>query len=82
MEGKKIIKSYKDLVVWQKSMELVCEVYFLTSSFPSEERYGLISQMRRCVVSIPTNIAEGRRRTTRKEFRHFISIAFSAGSEL
>lgn len=56
------INSYKDLIVWQKSMDLVEEVYLLTSEFPKEEIYGLTSQMRRASVSVPSNIAEGQLR--------------------
>ncbi len=59
----KKINSYKDLIVWQKSMELVTEIYKLNETFPKSELYGLVSQMRRCSVSIPSNIAEGRRRS-------------------
>lgn len=63
-------------------MELVIEVYSLTEFFPTSEMYGLTSQMRRAAVSIPSNIAEGRRRSTRKEFRHFLLTSFGSGSEL
>lgn len=76
------IHSYKDLIVWQKSMELVTEVYSLTVKYPHSETYGLTSQSRRCCVSIPSNIAEGRRRSTKKDFRQFLIIAFSSGAEL
>jgi len=76
------IHSYKDLIVWQKSMTLVTEVYQLTSQYPKEEMYGLVSQSRRCSVSIPSNIAEGRRRGSKKDFRQFLVIAFSSGAEL
>lgn len=76
------VESYKDLIVWQKSVELVLPIYELTEKFPKSEIYGLTSQMRRCAVSIPSNIAEGRRRSTRKEFGHFVNIAFGSGSEL
>lgn len=76
------IESYKDLIVWQKSIQLVLLIYELTEKFPKSEIYGLTSQMRRCAVSVPSNIAEGRRRSTRKDFGHFISIAFGSGSEL
>ena len=78
----KPIKTYKDLIVWQKSVELVIVVYELTDKFPRTEMYGLTSQMRRAAVSIPSNIAEGRRRGTRKDFRNFIMTAFSSGAEL
>jgi four helix bundle protein len=60
---------YKDLIVWQKSIALVTEVYKLTEQFPPSEIYGLTSQMRRCVVSIPSNIAEGSKRNTKKRFQ-------------
>ena len=63
------INSYKDLIVWQKSMELVKSVYELTTNFPKEEIYGLTSQIKRSAVSIPSNIAEGKRRGTRKDYR-------------
>lgn len=76
------LESHKDLIVWQKSMELVVEIYKLTDQFPKTEIYGLTSQMRRCVVSIPSNIAEGRRRGTKKDFRQFLIIAFGSGAEL
>jgi len=59
-----MINSYKELIVWQKSIELVVAVYDLTAQFPKEEIYGLTSQMRRSAVSIPSNIAEGRSRGT------------------
>ncbi len=63
-------------------MDLVLEIYKLTEDFPKTEQYGIISQMRRAAVSIPSNIAEGRRRSSRKEFRHFLIIAYGSGSEL
>lgn len=76
------IQSYKDFIVWQKSIELVTAIYNLTKNFPTEERYGLISQMRRSAVSIPSNIAEGSRRESKKDFRHFLVISFGSGAEL
>lgn len=76
------INSYKDLIVWQKSMELVVLIYKLTNNFPSNEIYGLTSQIRRCAVSIPSNIAEGKTRGSRKDFRQFIIISFASGAEL
>jgi len=66
-----MIYSYKELIVWQKAMELVIAVYELTELFPIEEIYGLTSQMRRAAVSIPSNIAEGKFRNTRKDFAQF-----------
>ena len=76
------ISSYRDLIVWQRAIDLVTEVYKVTDTFPMAERYGLVSQMRRCAVSIPSNIAEGRRRGTRKDFRQFLLIAYGSGAEL
>jgi four helix bundle protein len=69
------IKSFRDLHVWQKSMELTLVVYRLTQSFPREEIFGLTSQLRRCAVSIPSNIAEGQGRLNTREFRQFLGIA-------
>lgn len=74
--------SYKDLIVWQKSMRLVIEIYKLTEKMPREEIYGLTSQMRRSAVSIPSNIAEGRRRGSKNEYRQFLTIAYGSGAEL
>ena len=77
-----MIISYKNLQVWQKSIELVVATYELTDLFPKEEVYGLTSQMRRSAVSIPSNIAEGSRRGTKKDYRHFLLIAYGSGAEL
>ena len=74
--------NYKNLIVWQKSMDLVREVYTLTEFYPSNELYGLKSQTRGSSVSIPSNIAEGRRRGYEKEFQRFLSISFGSGAEL
>jgi len=76
------IRDYKDLLVWQKSMELAKEIYELTLSFPGEEKFGLISQMRRAAVSVPSNIAEGQVRNTTGEFVQFISHAEGSLAEL
>ena len=76
------IKSYKDLIVWQKAMNLVEGVYELTAKFPKSEQYELSKQMRGCATSIPSNIAEGSRRSTKKDYRHFMCIAFGSGAEL
>jgi len=76
------IKTYKDLIVWQKAMDLVIAVYNLTENFPKSEIYGLTSQMRRSSVSIPSNIAEGRRRGSKKDYRQFLIIAYASGAEL
>jgi four helix bundle protein len=72
--------SYRDLLVWQKSMALVKAIYHETRSFPKEELYGLSSQMRRAAVSVPCNIAEGQGRMSKKEFKQF--LALSRGSVL
>lgn len=77
-----MIESYKELKVWQRAMELVCAMYELTEQFPDKEVYGLTSQMRRAAISIPSNIAEGRLRGTRKEFVYFLRIAYGSGGEL
>ncbi len=74
--------TYKDLIVWQKALELVIKIYELTNHFPEEERYGLVSQMRRAAVSIPSNIAEGKLRGSQKECRQFFFIALGSGGEL
>lgn len=76
------INSHKDLIVWQKGITLCEKIYFLTEKFPKEELYGLTSQMRRCAVSIPSNIAEGRSRKTTKDFIQFLRIAIGSASEL
>jgi four helix bundle protein len=76
------MSTYKDLFIWQKSVALTLSIYKLTSKFPKEELYGLISQMRRSAVSIPANIAEGRRRESDKEFRRFLLISYGSGAEL
>lgn len=73
---------YRALTVWKKAIELVILVYKMTEGFPKSETYGLISQMRRCAISIPSNIAEGSRRKSKKDFAHFLTIAFGSGSEL
>jgi four helix bundle protein len=71
-------QSYRDLIAWQKGVELVAAIYRTTKSFPKEELYGLTSQLRRAAVSIPSNIAEGQGRKSKPEFRHFLHTA--AGS--
>lgn len=77
-----IVKDFKELIVWQKSSDLVVEAYKLTKDFPKEELYGLISQIRRAAVSIPTNISEGYSRKSTNEFIQFVHIALSSASEL
>jgi four helix bundle protein len=75
-------KPHKKLDVWQAAMKTAQMVYVLTSTFPAEERFGLVSQMRRAVVSIPSNIAEGAARQGGREFRNFLSMAQGSLSEL
>lgn len=77
-----MIRNHTDLIVWQKAMDLVVLVYGITKSYPREEQFGLTSQIRRSVVSIPSNIAEGRSRGTRKDFRSFLLIAYGSANEL
>ena len=75
-------KSFKNLIVWQKSRDLAVAVYKLTNNFPKSELYGLTSQMRRAVISISSNIAESYHRFHNKEKHQFLTIAFGSGSEL
>lgn len=72
---------FKELKVWQKAIELVTETYLLTKGFPKEELFGLASQIRRCVVSIPSNIAEGCGRKSSKDFNNFLGIALGSSFE-
>ena len=76
------VKSYKELIVWQKSMKLVTMIYEISKTFPDDERFGLISQMRRCSVSIPSNIAEGWGRLSRKNYIQFLRISRGSLYEL
>ena len=78
----KEIKNHKDLEVWKKSMDLVSNIYKITESFPNKELYGLTNQIRRAAVSIPSNIAEGAARNSKKEFIQFLYIALGSLSEL
>jgi four helix bundle protein len=82
VRGEGLVKSYQDLIVWQKSMEVVERVYRMTKVFPVEERYGLSNQIRRAAVSIPSNIAEGHSRQSNAEYRNFISIAQGSRAEV
>src|ERR1043166_216815 len=75
-------QNYKDLVVWQKGISLAKAIYQLTTKFPQEEKFGLVSQMRRAAVSIPSNIAEGQARHTTGELIQFISHAEGSTAEL
>ena len=74
--------TYKDLTVWQKSMLLARRIYEITTRFPSDEKFGLVSQMRRCAVSIPSNIAEGYGREGEREHSHFLFVSLGSSNEL
>ena len=74
--------NYNNLQIWQQAMDLVEDMYKLTASFPTEEKFGIVSQMTRAAVSIPSNIAEGAGRNSDKDFAHFISIAIGSLYEL
>ena len=76
------IKSYKELLVWQKSVDLCVEIYKITDKFPKSELYGLTLQIRKCAVSIPSNIAEGQRRGHKAEYIQFLQTSFGSGAEL
>lgn len=76
------VSSPEELLVWQKAVDLSVAVYKLTDKFPRQEIYGITSQIRRAVVSVPSNIAEGRRRGTRADFAHFLHIAHGSLAEL
>jgi len=82
VDSKDKIRNFKDLKIWQKGIELAKEVYHITSSFPSSEKYGIVSQMRRAAVSIPSNIAEGFMRRHNKEYKQFLYIALGSLAEL
>lgn len=76
------IKSYKELFVWQKSIKLVKEIFLLTKRFPQSELYGIVAQMRRSAISIPSNIAEGYGRRSTKSYTQFYAIAYGSALEL
>ncbi len=76
------VMSYRELIVWQKAMDLVESIYQVTKKFPKEELYGLTNQIRRAAVSIPSNIAEGQARQSTKEFLYFLSIAQGSRAEV
>jgi len=76
------INTYKDLIVWQKAIELVSDVYSITKTFPSEEKFGIVSQLNRAAVSIPSNIAEGWGRESSKNYLQFLRIARGSIMEL
>jgi four helix bundle protein len=76
------IGSYRELRVWQLAVDIVIEIYRVTRAFPADEKFGLIAQLRRAAVAIPSNIAEGRARLGAAEFRHFVSIARGSVAEV
>jgi four helix bundle protein len=76
------VKDYRELIAWQKAMDLVMASYRTTAKFPKEEVYGLTSQMRRAAVSVPSNIAEGQARNTTREFLQFLAVAYGSLKEL
>ena len=76
------VRCYRDLIAWQKAMDLVTEIYRVTQSFPREELYGLVSQLRRAAVSVPSNIAEGHARVSTGEFRQFLGHALGSLVEI
>ena len=80
--GKTAARSFRELLVWQRSIELATLIYRATAGFPREEVYGLTSQLRRAAVSVPSNIAEGQGRATSGEFRKFLSIARGSNFEI
>jgi len=73
---------YKELTVWKKSFSLTIKIYAITKLLPEEEKFGLVSQMRRCAVSIPSNIAEGNKRVLSKNYAAFLRISHGSGAEL
>lgn len=76
------VQSYKELVAWQKSIDLVAEIYRCSKAFPREEIYGLSAQLRRAAISVPSNIAEGQSRLSTGEFRHFLGQARGSLAEV
>ncbi len=81
-DEKNTTKDYKQLIVWQKSIELVEKIYEITKKFPPSENFCLTNQIKRSAISIPSNIAEGAQRTTRKDFANFLRIAIGSCAEL
>ena len=81
-ENLNIVRTHRDLDVWRKSIDLVTSIYKSTENYPNTEMYGLTSQIRRCAVSIPSNIAEGSARTTKKDFSHFLAMSLGSVAEL
>ncbi len=77
-----VVKSYQDLIVWQKGIALVKEIYLITGKFPNSEVFGLTSQMRRAAISVPSNVAEGQARNQTKDFIRFLYISRGSSAEL
>jgi four helix bundle protein len=77
-----VAQSYRQLIAWQKAMELVVEIYRTTKTFPRDELYGLTSQLRRAAVSVPSNIAEGQARYSRREFYRYLTVARGSLAEI
>ena len=73
---------FRELKIWQRSMDVAETIYRLTDSFPKDERFGIISQLRRCSVSIPSNISEGAGRNTNRQFKHFLEMSMGSCNEL
>ena len=76
------MRGHRDLVAWQKAMTLVTEIYRVTREFPRDEQYGLVSQLRRAAVSVPSNLAEGHGRNSRNELHHFVGMARGSLTEV
>jgi four helix bundle protein len=76
------MRNFRDLEVWQSSVLFVKRIYIITGSFPNEEKFGLVSQINRCAVSIPSNIAEGCSRSSQKDFSRFLQISLGSAFEL
>lgn len=74
--------NFRELRIWQRSMDLAESIYKITATFPKEERYGLVSQLNRCAVSVPSNISEGAGRATNKQFKHFLEYSMGSCNEL
>ncbi|NOY98671.1 MAG: four helix bundle protein [Chloroflexi bacterium] len=82
MTEKQKIRSFHDLIVWQKSVQFSVDIYTVTKTFPKEERFGLISQIQRAAVSVPSNIAEGQARNTKGAFANHLNIALGSAAEI
>ncbi|HPR29336.1 MAG: four helix bundle protein [Chitinophagales bacterium] len=76
------MQNFKKLEIWQQSMDVAKQVYLASDRLPNSERFGLVNQMRRAAVSVPSNIAEGSGRLTAPDFRHFLAVALSSSNEL